>query len=225
MYTAPRTCPYSYTRFIPPPTSAAPRQMGYCCWIFTPAQPVYPTASVRDFLSGAYSPDDNRHSGRKDVGKLTVIALRNIDLSFVREDSLRTVLDDYYSQATKAFTAKAYIGALVACGSVAEGLLTWALTLRESDALSSGKAPKDSNTRQAKPIETWSPAQLITVAIGLKLIGRTAEGAAWALKDFRNFMHPYNVLQQSACADEALALNGFTALHVIVRSLKGRLPH
>jgi hypothetical protein len=28
--------------------------MGYCCRIFTPVQPVYPAASVRDFLSGAY---------------------------------------------------------------------------------------------------------------------------------------------------------------------------
>jgi len=29
--------------------------MGYCCRIFTPVQPVYPAASLRDFLSGAYS--------------------------------------------------------------------------------------------------------------------------------------------------------------------------
>src|ERR1700694_1224875 len=60
-YTARRTCPYSSTRFIPPPPSAAPRQMGYCCRIFTPAQPVYPAASVRDFLSGAYRDDFKGH--------------------------------------------------------------------------------------------------------------------------------------------------------------------
>ena len=30
--------------------------MGYCCRIFTPVQPVYPAASLRDFLSGAYRP-------------------------------------------------------------------------------------------------------------------------------------------------------------------------
>src|ERR1700687_1532679 len=48
-YTARRTCPYSSTRFIPPPTSAAPRQMGYCCRIFTPVQPVYPAASNEGF--------------------------------------------------------------------------------------------------------------------------------------------------------------------------------
>jgi hypothetical protein len=32
--------------------------MGYCCRIFTPAQPVYPAASMRDFLSGAHTGDD-----------------------------------------------------------------------------------------------------------------------------------------------------------------------
>src|SRR6202158_4138388 len=48
-YTARRTCPYSSPRFIPPPTSAAPRQMGYCCRIFTPVQPVYPAASNEGF--------------------------------------------------------------------------------------------------------------------------------------------------------------------------------
>src|ERR1700687_5755984 len=48
-YTARRTCPYSSTRFIPPPASAAPRQMGYCCRIFTPVQPVYPAASNEGF--------------------------------------------------------------------------------------------------------------------------------------------------------------------------------
>ena len=29
--------------------------MGYCCRIFTPVQPDYPAASLRDFLSGAHT--------------------------------------------------------------------------------------------------------------------------------------------------------------------------
>ncbi|MGB8411466.1 MAG: FkbM family methyltransferase [Candidatus Binatus sp.] len=55
-YTARRTCPYSSTPFIPPPLAPI-GQKAICCRIFTPAQPVYPAASVRDFLSGAYKPD------------------------------------------------------------------------------------------------------------------------------------------------------------------------
>ncbi len=33
--------------------------MGYCCRIFTPVQPVYPAASVRDFVSGALTLDSD----------------------------------------------------------------------------------------------------------------------------------------------------------------------
>ena len=76
-YTARRTCPYSSTRFISS-TSAAPWQMGYCCRIFTPAQPVYPAASVRDFLSGAY----RRYA---DLAKLFTNAWRNIKFAVAKQ--------------------------------------------------------------------------------------------------------------------------------------------
>jgi hypothetical protein len=91
----------------------------------------------------------------------------------------------------------------------------------QGEALSSKHAAKDGIGQ--KPLNSWSLCQLIQVAAELKLIGRTADRAAWALKDFCNFIQPYNVLQQSARTDEPLALNGFTAVQEIVRSLKGRL--
>jgi len=31
-------------------------QRAICCWIFTPALPEHPAASVRDYCSGAYTP-------------------------------------------------------------------------------------------------------------------------------------------------------------------------
>jgi hypothetical protein len=38
--------------------------MGHCCRIFTPVQPVYPAASVRDFLSGALNSEYSSHATR-----------------------------------------------------------------------------------------------------------------------------------------------------------------
>jgi hypothetical protein len=55
------------------------------------------------------------------------------------------------------------------------------------------------------------------------LIGKTAKQASWALKDFRNFIHPYNVLKQSARPDAALAMSAMAALIEIRRSLEGKL--
>ncbi len=73
------------------------------------------------------------------------------------------------------------------------------------------------------PIRQWSLAHLIEVSGELDLIGKTARQASWALKDFRNFIHPYNVLQQSARPDLALAMSSLAALAEIRRSLEGHL--
>ncbi len=51
--------------------------MGYCCRIFTPVQPVYPAASVRDFVSGALT-----HRSRL-VGELVLRQRGRIELEYL----------------------------------------------------------------------------------------------------------------------------------------------
>ena len=105
---------------------------------------------------------------------------------------------------------------------MAEGLLTWALLRREAEALASSRGSKDKQGT-VKPLKEWNLSNLIEVCVELGLVGRTAKQASWALKDFRNFLHPYNVLQQSARPDQALAQSAIAALSEIARSLQGRL--
>jgi len=147
---------------------------------------------------------------------------QKIDFAFVQDDQVRAVLDDYYSQAVKASVADSYLGTIVACGSVVEGLLTWALLLKQDFALKSARACKDKQG-QVRPLREWSLSNLIDVCVELGLIGKTAKQAAWALKDFRNFIHPYNLLQQSARPDQALAMSAIAAVSEITRSLEGKL--
>lgn len=147
---------------------------------------------------------------------------QSLDFEFVGDKKVRLVLEDYHSQAAKAFEADSYLGAIVACGAVVEGLLTWVLLQREPDALKSPSAEKDSQ-RKVRPVQEWSLTNLIKVCVELDLIGKTASQASWALKDFRNFIHPYNVLKQSARPDQALASSAAAALTEIRRSLKGKI--
>ena len=128
-----------------------------------------------------------------------------IDFRFVTDERLRDVLEEYHSQAVKAYDAGAYVGTLVACGSVLEGLLTWALLGRKDDAIKSAGAHKNRDG-QTLPIEKWNLSNLIDVAVTLGLLGKTAKDACWAVKDFRNFVHPHNLLAQSGRPDQALAI-------------------
>jgi hypothetical protein len=147
---------------------------------------------------------------------------QSVDFGFVGDEKVRLVLEDYHSQAAKAFEASSYLGAIVAFGAVVEGLLTWALLQREPEALKSSKAGKDKQGK-ARPLQEWSLTNLIEVCVELDMIGKTASQASWALKDFRNFIHPYNVLKQSARPDQALATGAAAALTEIRRSLKGKI--
>jgi hypothetical protein len=146
----------------------------------------------------------------------------DLDFAFVDADDVRMVIEEYYRQTQGASSAGCHLGVIVGCGSVVEGLLTWALLRKEKDALDSGKACKDKQGK-VKPLQEWNLSNLIDVSVELDLIGTTAKQASWALKDFRNFIHPYNVLQQSARPDQALAMSAVAALVEIRRSLQMRL--
>ena len=77
--------------------------------------------------------------------------------------------------------------ARITCGAVVEGLLTWALLQKEKEALKCPKAFKD-KSGQVRPISKRNVSNLIAGGVRLGLIGKTAEPASWALKEFRNFI-------------------------------------
>ena len=147
----------------------------------------------------------------------------DVDLSFVADDELRELLEDYHRQALASYEAGAYLGAVVACGGVMEGMLTWALLQKKDRAVHRFKE-KWATRREAEKIESWDVSRLIAVAIDLKLLGKTPDPAAWAVKEFRNFIHPFVVLAAgSARANASLAVNALSAVAEIARSLRGRV--
>jgi len=140
----------------------------------------------------------------------------DVDVSFVTDDRLRALLEDYWRQAIAGYEAKAYLGTLATCGGIVEGLLAWALVTTGTEA--TARYPD-------KPVPEWDITRSIKVASDIGLVGKTANDASWAVKEFRNFIHPYNLLrsQKSARADEALAGSALSAVREICRSLRGRL--
>jgi hypothetical protein len=147
---------------------------------------------------------------------------QQVDLAFVSDEQIRRILENYHSQAVKAYEVGSYLGALVTCGSLVEGLLTFALLQRKDAAQNSSKAQKDKKGT-VLPLEKWNLTNLIDVAVDLNLVGKTAKQASWAVKEFRNFIHPYNLVAQSARPDQALAMSALAAVEEITRSLNGRI--
>ncbi len=144
------------------------------------------------------------------------------DVTFLRDEKVRSIVEDYHAHAVKAYDAGSYLGALVACGAVLEGILTWALLQRKEAAIKAPGAQKN-DKGQVLPLERWNLTSLIDVAFTIGVLGKTARDASWAVKEFRNFIHPYKILGKSARADQSLATSALAAVHEIVRSLRGRI--
>ncbi len=146
----------------------------------------------------------------------------NLSFGFVDDGDLRSVLEEYYSQAVRAAAGRLLLGGdrgLRFCrGGTAD--LGAAAEARRSTPVR--EAPKDKQG-DALPVERWGLAQLIDVSADFGMIGKTAKQAAWALKDFRNFIHQHNVLMQSARPDAPLAMSALAAVAEIRRSLEGHL--
>lgn len=152
----------------------------------------------------------------------------SLDLSFVHDDMLRQILEGFHREAADDYRNGAYRSALILSGAVLEGVLTHALTLRPEDAEDRyrelfPRKPEFPESQYPPPPGQWNLAQLIRVAVKLDLVGDTAEKGAWAVKDFRNFIHPNNLLGRSPPRWRALARSALAAIEDVTGSLSGRL--
>jgi len=143
-----------------------------------------------------------------------------VDFSFIDDPRLRAIVVEYHRESLAAYESGLYAAALFLSGSVLEGTLAWAIV----------KAPAGPFVSEAEgDPSTWGLAKLIDQGVKRGLIGKTAKDASWAVKDFRNFIHPGHAVDQgSSRPDAALSLGALTAVAEIVRSLSGRIlsvPH
>lgn len=146
-----------------------------------------------------------------------------VEFTFITDDKIRGILESYWTQAQAAFDASVYAGVVVLCGGVLEGLLAWALICKEDEVRKRFPTEFQKKDGAEKPISDWDLTKLINVADKLGVIGEASERLLRAVQGFRNFIHPYNVIQRSARPDKRLARISKDTVGEVVRSVKGRL--
>lgn len=138
--------------------------------------------------------------------------------SLISDLVIREIIEEYWHQANRTRDCEIYAGAVFLYGAVLEGLLAWAIISIEEEARD--KFPE--NFKKG-PIEKFSLGSLIEISVGLELIGPKRVHWLKGLQDFRNFIHPYNLANQSARPNERLARMAYDGVHFALESLKERL--
>ncbi len=108
---------------------------------------------------------------------------------FVRESKLREIVERDYVELQRAFVAQCWKSVIILSGGAMEAILTDLLLNRESDAKAASSAPKKSD------ITKWDFADLINVAVELKMINPGVSKLSHPIREYRNLVHPGNELR------------------------------
>ncbi len=136
------------------------------------------------------------------------------------EPAIFPIIESRLKEARKALEIGAYLSVVVLCGSILEGILLG--RAQRSPALfnRSSASPKNSEGK-VKRFPEWTLAQLIDVSTDVGVLKPDVQKFSHGLRDFRNYIHPYEQLASNFTPDAHTARVCFQVLKAALASVAG----
>ncbi len=130
---------------------------------------------------------------------------RNVSIEKLDLDSaINRVLKQRVEEIKKCIQIDAPLAAVFLCGSSLEGILLGIASKRAKEFNESSSSPKD-KTGKVKQFPEWTLNDFINVARELQLIGEDVKKFSHALRDFRNYIHPFQQMSSNFDPDGSTA--------------------
>lgn len=130
------------------------------------------------------------------------------------------IIESRLSEARTAMSAGAYLSTIFLCGSVLEAVLLGAAQKEPARFNRASASPKASDG-SVKRFHEWSLAQLIDVACEAGLLKPDVKKFSHGLRDFRNYIHPYEQMLSGFSPDEHTAKVCFQVLKAALANVAG----
>jgi hypothetical protein len=130
------------------------------------------------------------------------------------------IIESRLAEARKALGAGAHLSVIFLCGSVLEAVLLGAAQKEPARFNKATASPKDKNG-SVKQFHEWSLAQFIDVACEIDLLKPDVKKFSHGLRDFRNYIHPYEQMVSGFTPDEHTAKLCFQVLKAALASVAG----
>ena len=136
------------------------------------------------------------------------------------EAQVATIIEARLEEARKALKAKAHLSVIFLCGSILEGVLLGTAQQNPARFNQSKVSPKDGSGK-VKQFHEWSLAQFINAACDVGFLKLDIQKFSHGLRDFRNYIHPYQQMTSGFTPDEHTAKVCFQVLKAALASLAG----
>ncbi len=130
------------------------------------------------------------------------------------------IIDSRLAEARKALAAGAHLSVIFLCGSVLEAVLLGAAQ-KEAASFNRASASPKAGDGSVKRFHEWSLAQLIDVSCEVGLLKPDVKKFSHGLRDFRNYIHPYEQMISGFTPDEHTAKLCFQVLKAALASVAG----
>ena len=136
------------------------------------------------------------------------------------EPLVAEIIEGRLKEASAALSAQAHLAVIFLCGSVLEGVLLGAAQLKPESFNRSQASPKWPDGK-VKQFHEWSLREFIDVASDIGLLKPDVKQFSHGLRDFRNYIHPYQQMVSNFTPDEHTAKVCFQVLKAALASVAG----
>jgi len=137
------------------------------------------------------------------------------------DPNLLPILEARFAEAKSCLRAQAPLATIFHCGSILEGLLLGLACTQPQQFNQAPSSPKD-QAGKVKPFHDWSLAQFIDVACELGHLKLDVKKFSHALRDFRNYIHPFQQMSSRFNPDRHTAEICLQVLKAAIASVSGQ---
>lgn len=140
------------------------------------------------------------------------------------DPSLIPILEARFSEARVCIESQAPLAAIFMCGSILEGLLLGIASSNPKEFNQATGSPKD-KAGGVKAFHEWSLSQFIEVSCEIGFLKLDVKKFSHVLRDFRNYIHPYQQMTSRFSPDKHTAAICMQVLRAAIANLSGaRVP-
>jgi hypothetical protein len=148
----------------------------------------------------------------------------NITLDKMNLDTaLVQILNSRINEINKNIKTNAPLSVVIMCGSVLEGILLGVAVSKMKDFNISTASPKNKDSGKVLAFHEWTLSNFIDVAHSIGLIGLDVKKYSHSLRDFRNYIHPYQQMSSQFDPDIETAKISWQVLKAAIIDLTKRL--
>ena len=136
------------------------------------------------------------------------------------DNSVEVILSARVKEAVDCVAAGAPLSAIFMCGSILEGILLSVALKNPAEFNRATGSPKQKDSGKVKPFHEWTLANLIDVAHEVGVLRLDVKKFGHAVRDFRNYIHPYEQMASQFTPDQHTAQICVQVLRAAVVGLK-----